>query len=156
LLGSLGVPHVADEEADARSQRIDRNDVDAGDASARSDAVEGDLTPATGPRAEIDDAVALPKEPMALVELDELVGAARAKTLGLGAAVVRVLALVRHGERRSPCASRLLVLVGLIRFVVAEGRLVRRVSEHPLELRLRDHEVDRAEDEPLGRIARWD
>ncbi len=61
-----------------------------------TDALRRDLRPATGRRAEIDDARAALQEMEALVELDQLEGRARAIAEALGLGDIGIVELARE------------------------------------------------------------
>ena len=71
----------------------------------RADPPRGDLAPAAGRRAEIDHARARFEQTIFVVDLGELVGGARAKSLALGARDIRIVDLAfEPGPRRRRAA----------------------------------------------------
>ena len=79
--GAVSSRKSSDDELDA-GQGIDGQEVDADDPPpplGAADALSGKLRPAAGRGAEIDDALAGLEEAVLLVDLQELVGGARAQ-----------------------------------------------------------------------------
>ena len=99
------IAHVAHQHRDVRSaERRHGGQIDADHPSRRSDSLRCDLQPGAWPRPQIGDAIARAQDAKAIVELDQLVRAARPVAGRPGAPEVRIVALVRHPRR--PCASR--------------------------------------------------
>ena len=81
-------------EIDA-GDRLHRQEIDGDDAARlrRADALGRHLAPAAGRGAEIDHARAFLEEARLVVDLDQLVGGARANAFALGARDVRIVEL---------------------------------------------------------------
>ena len=108
LLRRRVVEKVEFQEFDA-DDRFHVENIERDDAAVRADALRGDLAPAAGRGAEIDDARARLEHAIFVVDFGELIGGAGAKAFTLGAHHVRVAELaLEPGPRRQGAA--LLVL----------------------------------------------
>ena len=97
----------------------------------RADAGGRDLAPAAGRGAEIDDAQARLQQMVAVVDLDQLVGGARAIALGLGALHVGVVEVALQPAARRFLQAALLLDAGAAARASAAGRASRLAAHRP-------------------------
>jgi hypothetical protein len=88
-------------------RRLEPREVHAHHAARGPHHLRGDLEPAARPAAEVDHALAHAQQPLALLDLEQLVGGAGAVALALGALVEGILAVVggyrvAFGSLRAP------------------------------------------------------
>ncbi len=108
LLRRRFVEKVELEEFDVHD-RLHVENIERDDAAVRTDAPHGDLAPAAGRSAQIDNARARFEHMIFVVDFGELIGGAGAKAFALGAHHVRIAELALEPGPRRQCAL-LLVL----------------------------------------------
>jgi hypothetical protein len=101
-------------------RRLELREVHAHHAARGAHHLRGDLEPAARPAAEVGYALARAQQPLALLDLEQLVGGAGAVALALGALVEGILAVVggyRVAFARSawPTFAGSLLLAGSLR-----------------------------------------